>query len=74
MAQMTRPGGIHILYVVLLINKSVHVSSKVPELWLLEVAIGRNAIFHIFGRKIWKMLIFINETTYRMWMPPGRVI
>ena len=28
---------------------SVHVSSKVPELWLLEVAIGRNAIFHIFG-------------------------
>jgi len=28
---------------------SAHVSSKVPELWLLEVAIGRNAIFHIFG-------------------------
>ena len=27
---------------------SVHVSSKVPELWLLEVAIGRNAIFQIF--------------------------
>jgi len=26
---------------------SVHVSSKVPELWLLEVAIGRNAIFQI---------------------------
>ena len=23
---------------------SVHVSSKVPELWLLEVAIGRNAM------------------------------
>jgi len=30
---------------------SVHVSSKVPELWLLEVTIGRNAIFHIFGWK-----------------------
>ena len=28
---------------------SVHVSSKVPELWLLEVSIGRNAIFQIFG-------------------------
>ena len=28
---------------------SVHVSSKVPELWLLEFAIGRNAIFHILG-------------------------
>ena len=28
---------------------SVHVSSKVPELWLLEVAIGRNAIVQIFG-------------------------
>jgi len=28
---------------------SVHVSSKVPELWLLEVAIGRNAIFHILA-------------------------
>jgi len=27
---------------------SVHVSSKVPELWLLEVAIGRNTIFQIF--------------------------
>jgi len=27
---------------------SVHVSSKMLELWLLEVAIGRNAIFHIF--------------------------
>jgi len=27
---------------------SVHVSLKVPELWLLEVAIGRNAIFQIF--------------------------
>jgi len=30
---------------------SVHVSLKVPELWLLEVAIGRNAIFHIFWVK-----------------------
>ena len=33
---------------------SVHVSSKVPELWLLEVAIGRNAIFHILGEKYGK--------------------
>ena len=30
--------------------------------------------FHIFGWKIWKMLIFIDETTHRMWIPPGRVI
>jgi len=28
---------------------SVHLSSKVPELWLLEFAIGRNAIFQILG-------------------------
>jgi len=27
---------------------SVHVFSKVPELWLLEVAIGHNAIFFRF--------------------------
>jgi len=27
----------------------VHVSSEMPELWLLKVAIGHNAIFHIFG-------------------------
>jgi len=34
---------------------SVHVSSKVPELWLLEVAIGRNAIFFRFlGKKYGK--------------------
>jgi len=52
----------------------LHLSSMVPELQLLEVAIGRNAIFHIFECKIGKMLIFINETTYRLWMPPGRVI
>jgi len=28
---------------------SVDVSSKMPELQLFEVAIGRNAIFQIFG-------------------------
>jgi len=27
---------------------SVHVSSNVPELWLLEFAVGRNAIFFTF--------------------------
>jgi len=26
---------------------SVHVSSKVPELWLVEVALGHNVIFHM---------------------------
>jgi len=36
--------------------------------------VGHNAIFHIFGWKIEKILIFINKTTYRMWMPPGCVI
>jgi len=33
---------------------SVHVSSKVPELWFLEVAIGRNAFFTFLGEKYGK--------------------